>query len=114
MVRSAPDAEYERSIAMCLHATAVEGLKHLPDVTVKWVQASELHVSADGILRDADDVRVRCVWKTAPWRYLCTLKPSTVTEKLFYSPDVHVYQVNPCFKNCSHFCHCLSPTQSFS
>ena len=93
MVRSAPDAEHERSIAMFLHATAVEGLKDAPGIAVKWVQASELLVSDDGILRDREGTRVRCAWKTAPWRYICTLPPSAVTSKLFYSQDVHVYQV---------------------
>ena len=94
---SAADAEYERSIAMFLHATAVEGLKLLPDISIKWVQTSDLHVADDGAIRDGEGTRVRCVWKSASWRYLCSHQQPAIIEKLLYSPDVHVYQASHVF-----------------
>ena len=35
---------------MFLHATAVEGVKEAAGIAVKWVRASELLVSDDGIV----------------------------------------------------------------
>jgi hypothetical protein len=87
------DAEYERSIAMFLHATAAEGLADKPDVSVKWVHSRDLNVSDDGTIRDLEGVRVRCVWKSASWRYLCSVPQPDIVAKLLYSPQVHVYQV---------------------
>ena len=114
MTHSAADAEHERSIAMFMHATAVEGLKDRPDITIKWVNASELQLSDEGVCRDGDGTRVRCVWKSAPWRSLLHLfdldeasgasgqsvasdghgAQHRILRKLVFSQDVHVYQVS--------------------
>jgi hypothetical protein len=92
--RSATEAEYERSIAIFLHATAVEGLKELPDISIKWVQASELSITDDGIIRDREGTRVRCVWKSASWRHLVSAKQPAIVDELLFSPEVHVYQAS--------------------
>jgi len=107
--RSAADADYERSIAMFLHATAAAELHERPDIAVKWVHASELCLTDEGVCRDRDGTRVRCVWKSAPWNSLLHLIDGAsaaaessgghgaerdVLRKLLFSPDVHVYQVS--------------------
>jgi hypothetical protein len=78
---------------MFLHATAAEGLADKPDVSVKWVHSRDLNVSDDGTIRDLEGVCVRCVWKSASWRYLCSVPQPDIVAKLLYSPQVHVYQV---------------------
>jgi hypothetical protein len=79
---------------MFLHATAVEGLKELSGISIKWVQASELSVTDDGAIRDREGTRVRCVWKSASWRYLVSVKQPAIVEELLFSPEVHVYQAS--------------------
>ena len=122
--RSAADAEYERSIAVFLHATAAEELKDRPDIAVKWVHVSELCLTDEGVCRDRDGTRVRCVWKSAPWHSLLHLLDgaSATTEssgghgaqhdvlrKLLFSPDVHVYQVSGSFASLLLPLRLLSP-----
>ena len=92
--RSAADADHERSIAMFLHAIAAVSLKASPGITIKWVAASELSVADDGVVQDGDGVRVRCVWKSASWRNLCSYQQTETVERLLFSPEVQVYQAS--------------------
>ena len=94
---------------MFLHATAAEGLKELPDISIKWVQASELSAADDGVIRDREGIRVRCVWKSASWRYLVSVKQPAIVDELLFSPEVHVYQASQHFIPFSLHSSCIFP-----